>query len=107
MEAKSSKDDYEQVKQDIQALRDDLAKLTRTVSDNQKSNASSLKDEIRRESLDVLDQFRHKGDEALRRARDAGDRTVHDVESRIEERPFLSIIVMFLAGVLVGKLFDR
>ena len=107
MEAKSSKDDYEQVKQDIQALRDDLAKLTRTVSDGQKQNVSSLKDEIRRESLEALDQVRQKGDDALRRARDAGDRTVHDVESRIEERPFLSIIVMFLAGILVGKLFDR
>lgn len=107
MEAKSSQDDYKQVKEDIQALRDDLAKLTRTVSDNQKHNVSSLRDEIRRESLEALDSVRQKGDEALRRARDAGDRTVHDVENRIEERPFLSIIVMFLAGVLVGKLFDR
>lgn len=107
MEAKSSQDDYKQVKADIQALRDDLAKLTHTVSDSQKQNVSSLKDEIRRESLAALDSVRQKGDEALTRARDTGDRAVHDVESRIEERPFLSIIVMFLAGILVGKLFDR
>ncbi|MGM0951657.1 MAG: DUF883 family protein [Pseudomonadota bacterium] len=107
MESKSAQDDYKQVKQDLQSLREDMAKLTKTVSEGQKSSINSLRDEIRRESLDALGQVRQKGDEALRRAKDAGDRTVHDVENRIEERPFLSIILMFLAGVLVGKLFDR
>lgn len=107
MEAKSPQDDYNQVKQDLQELRNDLAKLTRTVSDSQKSNISSLRDEIRRESREAFDQVRRKGDEALDRARNAGDKAVHDVEHRIEERPFLSILIMFLAGILVGKLFDR
>ena len=46
MEAKSTQDDYNQVKQDLQELREDLAKLTRTVSESQKSNISSLRDEI-------------------------------------------------------------
>ena len=108
MEAKSTtQDDYNQVKSDLQALREDLAKLTRTVSESQKSNISSLRDEFRRESREALDQVRQKGDEALHRAKDAGDKAFHDVESKIEERPFLSIIIMFLAGILVGKMLDR
>jgi ElaB/YqjD/DUF883 family membrane-anchored ribosome-binding protein len=107
MEAKSSQDEYNQVKQDLQQLRDDMAKLTRAVSDNQKSNISHLRDEIRRESREAFDQVRQKGDAALNRARDAGDKAVHDVEHKIEERPFLSVILMFLAGILVGKLLDR
>jgi len=107
MEAKTTQDDYEQVKRDVQALREDLSKLTKTVSESQKSNISSLRDEIRRESREAFDQVRQKGDEALHRARDAGDKAVHDVEHRIEERPFLSIVIMFLAGILVGKMFDR
>ncbi len=107
MEAKSTQDDYNQVKRDLQALRDDMAKLTRTVSESQKNNISSLRDEIRRESREAFDQVRQKGDEALNRAKDAGDKAFHDVEHKIEERPFLSIIIMFLAGILVGKLLDR
>ncbi|WP_341580819.1 hypothetical protein [Marinobacter metalliresistant] len=107
MEAKSTQDDYDQVKRDLQALRDDLSKLTRTVSESQKSNISSLRDEIRRESREALDQVKQKGDEVLHRAKDAGDKAFHDVEHKIEERPFLSIIIMFLAGILVGKLLDR
>lgn len=107
MEAKSSQDEFNQVKQDLQQLRDDLAKLTKAVSDDQKSNISSLRDEIRRESREAIDQARQKGTDALNRARDAGDKAVHDVEHKIEERPFLSIVIMFLVGVLVGKLLDR
>ena len=107
MEAKSTQDDYEQVKRDLQALREDMAKLTNSFSESQKSNISSLRDEIRRESREAFDQVRKKGDAALSRARDAGDKAVEDVEHRIEERPFLSIIIMFLAGILVGKMLDR
>ena len=107
MEAKSSQDEYKQVKQDLQQLKDDLANLTRAVSDSQKSNISSLRDEIRRESREAFDQVRQKGNDALDRAKNAGDKAVHEVEHKIEERPFLSIMIMFLVGVLVGKLLDR
>lgn len=107
MEAKSSQSDYEQVREDIRKLSEDLSKLTKTVTEGQKSNISSLRDEIRRESREAFDQVKHRGDEAINRARDAGSKAIHDTESKIEERPFLSIMIMFLAGLLVGRLLDR
>ena len=51
--------------------------------------------------------FPDLGDEAFNRARDASSKAVHDVEHKIEERPFLSVVLMFLAGLLVGRLLDR
>lgn len=107
MEAKSGQNDYEQVREDLQKLRDDLSKLTKSVAEGQKSNISSLRDEIRRESREAFDQVKQRGDEAFNRARDAGTKAVDDVEHRIGERPFLSIVIMFLAGLLVGRLLDR
>lgn len=107
MEAKSNQNDYEQVRDDIRKLSEDLSKLTKSVAEGQKSNISSLRDEIRRESRAAFDQVKQRGDEAIHRARDAGSKAVDDVEHRIEERPFLSIIIMFLAGLLVGRLLDR
>ncbi|MDK8462700.1 hypothetical protein [Marinobacter sp. SS13-12] len=107
MEAKSNQNDYEQVKADLQKLREDLSQLTKNVAEGQKSNISSLRDEIRRESREAFDQVKQRGDEAIHRARDAGSKAVDDVEHKIEERPFLSIIIMFLAGLLVGRLLDR
>lgn len=107
MEAKSHQGEYEQVKTDLKALREDLAKLSRSVADGQKSNITSLRDEIRRESHDALERARKRGDEALEYARETGEKAVHDVEHRIEQRPFLTVIIMFLAGLVVGKLLDR
>ncbi len=107
MEAKSNQNDYEQVRADLQKLREDLSQLTKNVAEGQKSNISSLRDEIRRESREAFDQVKQRGDAALHRARDASSKAVDDVEHKIEERPFLSIIIMFLAGLLVGRLLDR
>ncbi|MDX1551361.1 MAG: hypothetical protein R3198_01970 [Marinobacter sp.] len=107
MEAKSNQNDFEQVRADLQKLREDLSQLTKNVAEGQKSNISSLRDEIRRESREAFDQVKRRGDEAIHRARDAGSKAVDDVEHKIEERPFLSIMIMFLAGLLVGRLLDR
>ncbi|KMQ75622.1 DUF883 family protein [Marinobacter subterrani] len=107
MEAKPAQSEYDQVRDDLRMLREDLARLSKSVADNQKGNISSLRDEIRRESREAFDRVRQTGDEALNSARNAGEKAVHDVEHKIEERPFLSIIIMFLAGLLVGKLLDR
>ncbi|MDY6816517.1 MAG: hypothetical protein SV598_11710 [Pseudomonadota bacterium] len=107
MEAKSSQEEYKQVQQDLQQLREDLANLTHAVTESQKSNISSLRDEIRRESREAFDRVRKTGNDTLNRAKDAGDKAVDEVEHKIEERPFLSIVIMFLVGILVGKLLDR
>lgn len=107
MEKHKAQDDYARVKEDLQLLRDDLAALTKTVGDNRSSYAGHLKDEISRETRAVLDQLRKRGDEALSRATETGTKTVESVEHKIEERPFLSIILMFLAGIIVGKMLER
>ncbi|RBP30640.1 ElaB/YqjD/DUF883 family membrane-anchored ribosome-binding protein [Marinobacter pelagius] len=107
METKSSQDEYRQLQQDLKQLREDLANLTRSVTESQKSNISNLRDEILREGHEAFDQVRKTGNDAMNRAKDTGAKAVNEVEHKIEERPFLSIVIMFLAGVLVGKLLDR
>lgn len=97
MEAnKSNQENYQSVKDDLQVLRDDLAKLTRAVGDQQKNKVSSLRDEVLREGNEALDSVRKRGDQMTK-----------EVEGKISERPFLSVVVMFLVGLLVGKLLDR
>ena len=107
MEVKSDKNEYDQVREDLRKLQADLSTLAKSVADGQKGNISNLRDEIRRESLAAFDQVKQRGDEALTRARDASGKAVESVEHKIEERPFLSIVLMFLAGVLVGRFLDR
>jgi ElaB/YqjD/DUF883 family membrane-anchored ribosome-binding protein len=107
MEKQIDKDDYARVKEDLQLLREDFASLTKSVAEGRISSANNLKDEISREAHAVFDNLRKRGDAALTRATEAGSQTVENVEHKIEERPFLSIILMFLAGIIVGKMLDR
>ncbi|WP_198929147.1 DUF883 family protein [Marinobacter sp. X15-166B] len=107
MEAKTTQDDYRRVKEDLQLLKEDLSALTKTVAEGHKNNISSIREEIRRETQEALTKARKRGEEALHKAKDKGDKAIHDMEDTIGERPFLSILIMFLAGVIVGKLLDR
>ena len=118
MQNNAAKDDYTRVKDDLSSLKEDLASLTKAVADSQVNHATTLKNEISKEARAVFEQLRQSGDEALNRATkagseavdrasQAGSQAVESVEHKIEERPFLSIILMFLAGIVVGKMLDR
>ncbi|MFC4258455.1 YqjD family protein [Marinobacter lacisalsi] len=95
-DVKKQNAEYEQVKADLRTLREDMAKLSKSVADGQKNNFNNFRDEVRRESQEAMDY-----------ARGAGEKAMHDVEERISERPFLTVIILFLAGLVVGKLLDR
>lgn len=95
-DVKKQNAEYEQVKADLRTLREDMAKLSKSVADGQKNNFNSFRDEVRRESQEAMDY-----------ARGASEKAMHEVEDRITERPFLTVIILFLAGLVVGKLLDR
>lgn len=98
---------FDDLKNDIHQLRSDLAQLSSAVIDKQRGHVSQLREDIAKDSQEALQRARERGDEAWSRAREMGDRTVKDAERRIEERPFLSLLLIFCAGLLLGKLFDR
>ncbi|HLV78525.1 MAG TPA: hypothetical protein VKY53_11425 [Marinobacter sp.] len=99
--------DYVQVRDDLRKLQDDVAKLAASVAEGQRSNIGHLKDEIRKESRAVFERLCESGDAAITRARSASDKAIENVEHKIEERPFLSVVLLFLAGLLVGRMLDR
>lgn len=129
MESQAAQQDYNRVKEDLQLLQEDLASLTRTVAEGQKSNINSLRSEIRREAEEALEDARKRGDKAYKRARkksdkvyrnaleqrdeiigrahDTGGRAAQEVGSRIARGPFIPLIAAFSAGLLVAKLRDR
>lgn len=85
MESKTPQEGFNQLREELRALRD----------------------EIRRENRDALNQVRSKSDKALKQAKKKGNKAVQGFEHGVEDRPYLSLMIMFLAGILVGKLIDR
>lgn len=77
--------ELEALRQDMSKLRTDLSSVIRSLMDEGKTRAGAM----------------------ATRAKETGKRAVEATEEQIKERPFLSILVVFLVGLILGKLFDQ
>lgn len=91
------------VKEHIQALRNDLATLTTHIRGlssatiEQAQAAGSLK-------IEELSADLQRAADALRRR---GEASVAQVEATIREKPLISLLAAFGAGVLIARLLER
>ena len=84
------------VKDDISNLRSDMNELFRKLIDTGKSETGAAKDK-------VIEELR----DALQVASKSGKRTVESLESKVQEKPFISLLVTFFVGFFLGVFFDR
>lgn len=81
-----------EAQRDIDALRQDMATL--------RHDLSSVLDH-------VIDDSKEKSRELRDKAKDAGKRAMDATESQIKERPFLSVLMVFVIGMILGKMLDQ
>lgn len=100
--------DLDEVKNDVAELRKDVASLIEALQGAPRPE-SGPSTEATREGVHhdydlrtVLDEVK----QALREAERGGARTASAVESEIEQRPFLSAVIAFVVGLILGKLFS-
>ena len=77
-------------------LRADLSLLGKSLLERGKNESDIAKDK-------VMEELKHE----LLSARKKGKETVNSVEQQIQGKPFVSLLIAFLAGLLLGKLFER
>ena len=102
--------DNGRVKENIDTLKDEVLRLRHefsNVSDNirniSRSAYKSGNKRLGREAARLHAELGGRLDSA-RRMSGSG---IDAVESRIVQKPFLSVLIAFLIGVLAGKLMDR
>jgi ElaB/YqjD/DUF883 family membrane-anchored ribosome-binding protein len=88
--------DLEALREDVTKLRSDLSQLAKSLLERGKSETDTAKDR-------VIDELMS----GLRSAREKGGGTVESVEHRIQEKPLMSLLIAFLVGLVLGKLFDK
>ncbi len=93
----------EKLGQDLETLREDVAKLRTDLSHIAKSLLEKGKNETDSAREKVLGDIRNE----LFAARDKGLEKMDTVEQTIQEKPFISLLIAFLAGLILGKLFER
>lgn len=87
--------DLEALREDVTKLRSDLSQLAKSLLDKGKSETDTAKDRVIEELMSNL-----------RSARDKSSDTVESVEHKIQEKPLMSLLIAFLAGLILGKLFE-
>jgi ElaB/YqjD/DUF883 family membrane-anchored ribosome-binding protein len=96
MTARNIDGEFDNVKDDLTKLRNDIANL---------SNA--LKDVTSDTVNEQIALIRHRIDGITGDAKQHGRATLDDLTVRIEERPLASVLIAFGVGLLIGRILDR
>jgi ElaB/YqjD/DUF883 family membrane-anchored ribosome-binding protein len=106
--------DFDNIKEDISRLRTDLAELSKQVKDRGAGYAKATTDRILASLGKELEELGDDKDRVLEKLRaelenvqEIGKQKVETVEQRIQENPLKSLLIAFVAGLFLGKLFDR
>ncbi len=84
--------ELQDIRNDLTLLRKDLSELAQAMRVNLKEESKHLREEV---------------SHAFETVRERGNRVIHNVEHRIEERPFLSVLAAFGVGLLAGWFTER
>ncbi|MGB7292698.1 MAG: hypothetical protein WBD99_11040 [Thermodesulfobacteriota bacterium] len=84
------------VKDDISNLRSDVKELFQKLIDTGKSETEAAKDKVIEELGD-----------ALQVASKSGKETVESLQSKVQEKPFISLLLSFFIGFFFGVFFNR
>jgi|AMFO01.1.fsa_nt_gi Uncharacterized conserved protein len=90
------------LKEDMARLREDIAALTRALGET----AGDYRDAAREEVLHRARQAREQAEAQIEQARAAGEQVVEEVEQKIVEKPFMSLLTAAGIGFVLARLLD-
>lgn len=95
--------EMENIKADLGKLRSDLASISEGLKNIGVEEALRTKAAIADMAQKVLEEARSTFESAKGKGKDSADA----VQRQIENRPFVSLLAAFGAGILLGKIMDR
>jgi ElaB/YqjD/DUF883 family membrane-anchored ribosome-binding protein len=95
------------IQSDLQALRDDFARLAEQVGDILTNKGNDAWQRARSSVDDVVADAQDKGREALGAVRDVSDNFVEAIDESIAKRPYTTLAIVAAAGFLFGATWRR
>jgi ElaB/YqjD/DUF883 family membrane-anchored ribosome-binding protein len=90
------------IKSDLDALRDDVAKLTQQISDIVSSKSGDAWNRAKSNVEGVISDVENKGQEAVDAMREVGDNLLDAVDESLKKRPYTTLAIAFGVGFLFG-----
>ncbi len=95
------------VHDDLAALRDDLARLTRQIADIVAARGGATWRKARSNVEGVLNEAQDKGLEAVDAVREVGDNMVDAIDVSLKTRPYTTLALALGIGFLFGATWRR
>lgn len=95
-------EDFDDLKQDVARLRNDLSSTTRKLVDLGKDQSGAAKERAQLEASKLLNEL----NSAVEESKDKGKRALEAVEDKVTEKPFLSLLIVFIFGLFLGRIID-
>ena len=96
-------DNEDRLGKDVDVLKEDISKLKEDLS----SIAESLLQRGKAETEAAKDKLGERFGGEFQAARIKGREKVESIEDQIREKPIQSLLIAFVIGLFLGKLFDR
>lgn len=96
-------ENVDNLKKDISKLRSDLSGVTNALINVSKNAYATKNQELQAEAQKLIEEFGSTMDTARSKGRDK----VHAAENKIGEKPFMSVLIAFLIGLVLGTIYDR
>jgi ElaB/YqjD/DUF883 family membrane-anchored ribosome-binding protein len=90
------------IKSDLDALRDDVANLTKQIGDILSSKGGAVWDRAKTNFDGVISDVENKGQEAVQAVREVGDNVVDAIDESLKKRPYTTLAIAFGLGWLFG-----
>jgi ElaB/YqjD/DUF883 family membrane-anchored ribosome-binding protein len=95
------------IQSDLQALRDDFARLAEQVTEILSDKGSAAWKRARSSVDDVMAGAQDKGREAAGAVRDVSDNFVEAIDESISSRPYTTLAIVAALGFLFGATWKR
>jgi ElaB/YqjD/DUF883 family membrane-anchored ribosome-binding protein len=96
-------EDFEAIRKDLDTLRTDVAALSRHL----KGLGEGKLEQLRAVGGDKIDVLRAELEQTVDQLRRHGQESVASVERTIQDKPLMSLLAAFGAGMLIARLLER
>jgi ElaB/YqjD/DUF883 family membrane-anchored ribosome-binding protein len=97
----------EDIRGDLNTLRDDVAKLTQQLADILSSRGGAAWDTARSNVEGVISGAQATGQEAVDAVREVGDNLMEAVDESLKQRPYTTLAIAAAIGFLFGATWRR
>jgi ElaB/YqjD/DUF883 family membrane-anchored ribosome-binding protein len=95
------------IQADLQALRDDVARLAQQIADIFAAKGSKAWDRARSGVDETFADFEDKGRDALDAVREVGDNLAGAIDESLKQRPYTTLALALGIGFLFGAAWRR